>query len=265
MNPFCFSFAEGHWTNEALDVRTDTSESATPRNSEPTETLQNAPPQTKDNAQSLSHLFSTSSTHGKDFDGHSFFDSLAPTNDPFAQSSQLPVQPQDPLQALFPSQEALPSVSVFQDSLQAQDELEPMQITLDSFQSNQTVQEPLQDSQSLDTPLQPGKPSQQPQQALSVQSAHELRSQPSSIEPLQGLDISKEPRSSSAPPTPEGEELRSKQTEAERRHSAWIASLQTQQLLATIGAGMMSSSDVEQQFLTSPGLVVEGPQVLRTE
>ena len=75
------------------------------------------------------------------------------------------------------------------------------------------------------------------------------------------LEITKEQKLPSAPPTPEGEWVRSKQTEAERRSSAWIATPQTNQFLVTIGSGMLNPADVDQQFLTSPGLVIEGPQV----
>jgi len=78
---------------------------------------------------------------------------------------------------------------------------------------------------------------------------------------LQEINISQNPKPPSAPPTPEGEWVKSKQTEAERRQSAWMSNPQTKQFLVTIGSGMLNPADVDQQFLTSPGLVIEGPQI----
>ncbi|EDO32022.1 predicted protein, partial [Nematostella vectensis] len=76
---------------------------------------------------------------------------------------------------------------------------------------------------------------------------------------LHGLDHPKDLQHVSLPTTPEME-VCGKETEEDRRCSAWIPSPQTRQLLATIGSGMMSNMDVDQQFLTSPGIVIDGPQ-----
>ncbi|XP_048582397.1 trafficking protein particle complex subunit 12 isoform X2 [Nematostella vectensis] len=77
---------------------------------------------------------------------------------------------------------------------------------------------------------------------------------------LHGLDHPKDLQHVSLPTTPEME-VCGKETEEDRRCSAWIPSPQTRQLLATIGSGMMSNMDVDQQFLTSPGIVIDGPQI----
>lgn len=214
--------------------------------------IEGVPVEQNDN-RTLSDLFSTTSSTSHDIEGHSFFDSLvAPgVTDPFSQVSQQtfstakessePTHQLPEAQSLHePSEQPLePLMLNNQEELQDESEQWP------GFQGAEYSMPPLapipkQTSQGFDDPLNV------------TQSQESSSTKPS---------ISQEPRQTSAPPTPDGEWVRSKQTEAERRNSAWIATPQTNQFLVTIGSGMLNPSDVDQQFLTSPGLVIEGPQV----
>lgn len=201
----------------------------------------------------LSDLFSTTSSSSHDTEGHSFFDSLvAPgTTDPFAQISEQNFltsnEPSEPIQQLSEVQ------SVHEPSQQP---LEPLMLN---------NQEALQE-ESQQWPAFQGADSSMPPLAPIPQQTSQGFNDPLNATQKQGpsdtrLNITQEPRQPSAPPTPEGEWVRSKQTEAERRNSAWISTPQTNQFLVTIGSGMLNPSDVDQQFLTSPGLVIVGLQV----
>lgn len=61
------------------------------------------------------------------------------------------------------------------------------------------------------------------------------------------------------PPSPE---LNTKQSEQEKISSAWIPNLQTLQFLSAVGSGLMNKQQIDQQYLTSPGIVIDEPQVM---
>lgn len=214
--------------------------------------IQGVPAERSDN-RTLSDLFSTNSSSTRDEEGLSFFDSLvAPgTTDPFSQVSEQTFltsnEPSEPTQQLSEVQ------SVHEPSQQP---LEPL--TLNN-------QEALQDESQQWPPFQGADNSMPPLAPIPLQTSQgfndPLNATQNQVSSDTRLNITQEPRQPSAPPTPEGEWVRSKQTEAERRNSAWISTPQTNQFLVTIGSGMLNPSDVHQQFLTSPGLVIEGPQV----
>ena len=214
--------------------------------------IQGVPSEQSDN-RTLSDLFSSNTSTSGDAEGHSFFDSLvAPTaSDPFSQIggqtfppsvvfSEPIHRPSEKQSAPEPAQGDLGfKVVNNQDTIKQDSEQWP------PFQGAETPMPPVapilsQTSVAHDDPLN----------AMQNQESSNLK-----------LEITKEQKLPSAPPTPEGEWVRSKQTEAERRSSAWIATPQTNQFLVTIGSGMLNPADVDQQFLTSPGLVIEGPQV----
>lgn len=56
-------------------------------------------------------------------------------------------------------------------------------------------------------------------------------------------------------------ELNTKQSKQEKISSAWIPTLQTSQFLSAIGSGLMNKEHIDQQYLTSPGIVIDEPQV----
>lgn len=203
----------------------------------------------------LSDLFSATAVPSGDIEGHSFFDSIVtPTsNDPFSQviHQTVPPMPDVPLESeplsemqsvLEPSQPPLePLLLNNQDALQADSQPSQPEEAVPPL-----APMPSQTSQVFDDPLHvtqnPGPSDAKPTNLLEI-------------------NIPQNPKPPSAPPTPEGEWVRSKQTETEKRHAAWICNPQTNQFLVTIGSGMLNPADVDQQFLTSPGLVIEGPQV----
>ena len=201
----------------------------------------------------LSELFSTTSNTSRDVEGHSFFDSLVPpgATDAFSQVSQ---------QTFTASKESseptsqLPEVQSLHDP--SQQPLEPLMLNEQEGLQDESQEWPQFQGVEYSMPPLAQIPKQTPQGFNDPLNVTENQG-PSNTKP----NISQEPRKSSAPPTPDEEWLRSKQTEAERRNSAWIATPQTNQFLVTIGSGMLNPSDVDQQFLTSPGLVIEGPQV----
>ena len=218
---------------------------------------QSVPLQVEESAQTLSNLFSSSHTQGGDTDGQSFFDSIATTNDEIPPNS---TQPHDPEQLAISSprtresgtpssasepdepaqREAIPSRSMLQHPLQTQDELEPLHL---ESAEKQTIQ-------ASQISSHPGN---------SV-----LDTMRSVTDPLLGHSVLDDRSSVSAPPTSgddEEERAKGKLAEVDCHHAAWIPSLETKQLLATIGSGMLDPADVEQRYLTSPGLVLEGSQV----
>lgn len=203
----------------------------------------------------LSDLFSSPTITSGDVEGHNFFDSIvAPTaNDPFSQI----IQQTDPAtsKTSLESAEPLSEVQSMHDS--SQPPLEPLLLnTQDVLEAESLPWQPEQAVPPL-APM-PSQPSQVFHDPLNViQNQRLTDTKPNSLE----KNISKNAKPPSAPPTPEGEWVRSKQTEAERRHSTWICNPQTNQFLVTIGSGMLNPEDVDQQFLTSPGLVIEGSQV----
>lgn len=201
----------------------------------------------------LSELFSAPTAASGDVEGHSFFDSIVGSaeNDPFSQV----LQKRDPTSSGMFSESA-ESLSHEQSVKEpSQPPLEPLFLNTedekqDSFKPKETSETspqlspvPSQHLQGFDDPLSIGK------------NDESLITQPSLLE------LCQKPKSASATPTTKGEWVRSKQTEAERRQAAWICNPQTKQFLVTIGSGMLNPADMDQQFLTSPGLVIEGPQV----
>ena len=214
--------------------------------------IQGVPSEQNDN-RTLSDLFSTVSHSSHDVEGHSFFDSLAVpgATDPFSEVSQQTFSTSN--ESSEPTHQLPEGQSLHEPSQQP---LEPLML------NNQEV---VQD-ESQQWPQFQGADYSIPQLAPIPKQAPQSFNDPLNVTQNQGSsntkpNISQKPKQSSAPPTPDEEWVRSKQTEAERRNSAWIATPQTNQFLVTIGSGMLNPSDVDQQFLTSPGLVIEGPQV----
>ena len=231
---------------------TKTKHTSMPDESAQSVEIQGVPAEQNDN-RTLSDLFSTTSSSSRDVEGHSFFDSLvAPgATDPFSRVSQ------QTFSATKDSSEPTHQLP------EAQSLHEPSQEPLESLMLND--QEDFQ-GESMQWPGFQGAESSMPPLAPIPKQTPQGFNDPLNVTQNQGSStstpsISQEPRQPSAPPTPDGEWVRSKQTEAERRNSAWIATPQTNQFLVTIGSGMLNPSDVDQQFLTSPGLVIEGPQV----
>lgn len=214
--------------------------------------IQGVPAEQNDN-RTLSELFSTTSSSSHDVEGHSFFDSLVASgaSDPFSQVSQQTFPTSK--EGSEPTQQLPESQSLHDPSQQP---LEPLMLSNPGTLQDESQQWPqFQRAEYSMPPLAP-IPKKSPQGFNDPLNVSQDQGS-SSTKP----SISQEPKQPSAPPTPDGEWVRSKQTEAERRNSAWIATPQTNQFLVTIGSGMLNPSDVDQQFLTSPGLVIEGPQV----
>ena len=207
----------------------------------------------------LSDLFSPTTITSGDVEGHSFFDSIvAPTiTDPFAEVIQQNV----PLTTEVSSGTAEPLSELHSLHEPIQPPLEPLMLkTQGAVQSKSQSESQSWQSEKAIPPLapMPNQTSQVFDDPLNVSS----KPVPSHPKPnLLEINSSQTSKPPSAPPTPDGEWVRSKQTEAERRHSAWICNQQTNQFLVTIGSGMLNPADVGQQFLTSPGLVIESPQV----
>lgn len=201
----------------------------------------------------LSELFSAPTAASGDVEGHSFFDSIVGSaeNDPFSQVLQKTDRTSSGVFSES-TQSLLHEKSVKEPS---QPPLEPLFLNTkdenqDSFKPKETSEAspqlspvPSQHLQGVDDPLSVGK------------NDESLITQPSLLE------LSQKPKLASATPTTKGEWVRSKQTETERRQAAWICNPQTKQFLVTIGSGMLNPADLDQQFLTSPGLVIEGPHV----
>lgn len=253
----CPSPEEGHWMYES-----------SPEQSQTTTETRHPSDHTEDDAvqsveirgvatpvanRTLSELFSAPTAASGDVEGHSFFDSIVGSaeNDPFSQV----LQKNDPTSSgVFSESTESPSheQSVKEPS---QPPLEPLFLNTkdenqDSFKPKETSDAspqlspvPSQHLQGVDDPLSVGK------------NDESLITQPSLLE------LSQKPKSASVTPTTKGEWVRSKQTEAERRQAAWICNPQTKQFLVTIGSGMLNPAELDQQFLTSPGLVIEGPHV----
>lgn len=231
-----------------------------PSNKEPYDSVQSVEIQgvTSDNAnRTLSDLFSTNTTASGDVEGHNFFDSIfAPSaTDPFAEVAQQNLQ----------SMTEVPAMTTEEPPSEGQPTQEPTPPPLEPLELN-TQEASDTESQFLQSeghvpPLAP-LPSQINQgfahPANVVSNTDHSTPRPNLLD----VNISQTTKPPSAPPTPEGECVKRKQTEAERRHSAWICNPQTKQFLVTIGSGMLNPADVGQQFLTSPGLVIESPQVL---
>lgn len=203
----------------------------------------------------LSELFSSPTVTSGDLEGHNFFDSIiAPAeNDSFSQV----IQQTDPASSQMFSELSEPPSDLGSVSEPPQPPLEPLFLN-----TGDVIQEDLVPQQTLDAlpvlaPIssRPSKGSEDPLQITkSPEASHPQLS-------LLEINLSPKPKPPSAPTSPEEEWVRSKQTEVERRHSAWICNPQTNQFLVTIGSGMLNPVDVDQQFLTSPGLVIDGPQV----
>ena len=214
--------------------------------------IQGVPEEQNDN-RTLSELFSTTSNTSRDVEGHSFFDSLVSpgATDPFSQVSQQTFTAS--MESSEPTNQLPEAQSLYDPSQQP---LEPLMLNDQEGLQDESQEWPQFQGADYSLPPLAQIPKQTPQgfnDPLNVtQNQWSSNTKP---------NISQEPRQSSAPPTPDEEWLRSKQTEAERRNAAWIATPQTNQFLVTIGSGMLNPSDVDQQFLTSPGLVIEGPQV----
>lgn len=201
----------------------------------------------------LSELFSAPTAASGDVEGHSFFDSIVGSaeNDPFSQV----LQQTDPTSSqLFSESTKSPSheQSVKEPS---QPPLEPL--FLNTKDEKQDDLKPKETSEAL--PQLSPIPSQHLQG--SGDPLNIAKNDESQITRPSLLELSQKPKPASAPATPKGEWVRSKQTEVERRQAAWICNPQTKQFLVTIGSGMLNPADVDQQFLTSPGLVIEGPHV----
>ena len=214
--------------------------------------IQGVPAEISDNRK-LSDLFSTTSNSSHDKEGHSFFDSLVTpgTTYPFTQVSDQTLLASNEVSE--PTQQPSEMKSVHKPS---EEPLEPLMLNKQETSQEESQQWlPLQGDDSTMPPLAPF-PLQTPQGFNDPLNVTQIK-----VSSDTRLNITQEPRQASAPPTPEGEWVRSKQTEAERRNAAWISTPQTNQFLVTIGSGMLNPSDVDQQFLTSPGLVIEGPQV----
>lgn len=252
----CPSPEEGQWMNESSP---ELSPTMAPSNKERDDSVQSVEIQgvTSDNPnRTLSDLFSTNTTVSGDVEGHNFFDSIfAPSaTDPFAEVAQQNLQSMTEVPAM--TTEELPS--------EGQPTQEPTPPPLEPLELN-TQEVSDTESQFLQSeghvpPLAP-LPSQINQgfahPANVVSNTDHSTPRPNLLD----VNISQTTKPPSAPPTPEGECVKRKQTEAERRHSAWICNPQTKQFLVTIGSGMLNPADVGQQFLTSPGLVIESPQV----
>ena len=231
-----------------------------PSNKEPDDTVQSVEIQgvTTDNPnRTLSDLFSTNTTASGDVEGHNFFDSIfTPSEtDPFAEVAQQSLQ----------SMTEVPAVTTEEPPSEGESIQEPSPPTLEPLELNtqeaSDTESQFWQSEGHVPPLAP-LPSQINQgfahPANVVSNTDHSTPRPNLLD----VSISQTTKPPSAPPTPEGEYVKRKQTEAERRHAAWICNPQTKQFLVTIGSGMLNSADVGQQFLTSPGLVIESPQVL---
>lgn len=249
-----FYVAEGQWMNDSSPEPSPTKTKYTSKPDESAQSveIQGVPAEQNDN-RTLSDLFSTTSSSSQDLEGHSFFDSLVAPGaaDPFSQVSQ---------QTFSTSRE---SSELAHQLPEAQSLHEPSQQPLEPLMLND--QEGLQDESKQWPQFQEAEYSMPPLASIPKQISQDFND-PLNVSKSQGSsntkpNISQEPKQLSAPPTPDGEWVRSKQTEAERRNSAWIATPQTSQFLVTIGSGMLNPSDVDQQFLTSPGLVIEARQV----
>ena len=251
-----FHYPEGQWMNESSP---EPSPTKTRLPSEPDDTAQSVEIQgvpAENASHTLSDLFSSPTATSSDVEGHHFFDSIvAPTaNDPFSQV----IQQTDPATSKISleSTEALSEVQSMHEP--SQPPLEPL--CLNAQDTLQADTPPWQPEQAVPPhapkPSQPSQVFHDPLNAMQNQGLTD--NNPNALEMI---NISKNAKPPSAPPTPEGEWVRIKQTEAERQHSAWICNPQTNQFLVTIGSGMLNPADVDQQFLTSPGLVIEGSQV----
>ncbi|XP_068678322.1 trafficking protein particle complex subunit 12-like isoform X2 [Montipora foliosa] len=203
----------------------------------------------------LSELFSTPTVTSGDLEGHNFFDSIiAPAeNDSFSQV----IQQTDPASSQMFSELSEPPSDLGSVSEPPQPPLEPLFLNTGDVIQEDLVPQQTSDALPALVPIssQPSKGFEDPLQITkSPGTSHPQLS-------LLEINLSPKPKPPSAPTSPEGEWVRSKQTEVERRHSAWICNPQTNQFLVTIGSGMLNPVDVDQQFLTSPGLVIDGPQV----
>lgn len=215
--------------------------------------IQGVPAERSDN-RTLSDLFSTASSSSQDVEGHTFFDSLgAPgATDSFSQVSE-----ETFLSSSEPSESTQQLSEVRSEHEPSQQPLQPLMLNNQEVSQEESGQWPSFPGTN-DKSMPPLAPIPRQTSQGFIDPLNVTQNQGSSNT---GLSITQEPRQPSAPPTPEGEWVRSKQTEAERRNSAWISTPQTNQFLVTIGSGMLNPLDVDQQFLTSPGLVIEGPQV----
>jgi hypothetical protein len=90
---------------------------------------------------------------------------------------------------------------------------------------------------------------------------HDIQTQPKLTSNLASHDHNRDLGVHSPIPSVPDIEVHSKQTEEDLLTSAWIPSLQTSHFLTTIGSGMMNKADIDQQYLTSPGIVIDSPQV----
>ncbi|KAJ7375001.1 hypothetical protein OS493_001728 [Desmophyllum pertusum] len=207
----CPSPEEGQWMNDSSPEPSPTKTKYTSKEDESVQSveIQGVPADNR----TLSDLFSTTSISSSDAEGHSFFDSLVAPGamDPFSQVTQqtfltseecsVPIQQLSEVQSAHePSQPALePLMLDNQDTSQADSQQWP------AFQGAEFPVPQL-------APIQTRHVFHDPLNATQNQGSSDTKP-----------NISQEPKPPSAPPTPDGEWVRSKQTEVERRNSAWIS------------------------------------------
>ena len=157
-----------------------------------------------------------------------------------------------------------------EDIVEAEKKAEPGFLGEDSMQQSfQFVQQPFPTPmitqhhlQDASTPQQPFQPSTIPVTPTCLQNM-KVYQDPAPKHPLEVTSQRHAHESKVYPPTlsvPEVE-VHSKQTKEDLLASAWIPSSQTSHFLTAITSGMMNKAYIDQQFLTSPGIVIDDPQV----
>lgn len=157
-----------------------------------------------------------------------------------------------------------------EDIVEAERKSEPGFLGEDSIQQSfQFVQQPFPTPmitqhhlQDASTPQQPFQPSTIPVTPTCLQSM-KVYQDPGTKHPLEITNQHRVHENAVHPPIPSlpEVEVHSKQTKEDMLASAWIPSPQTSNFLTAITSGMMNKADIDQHFLTSPGIVIDDPQV----
>ncbi|XP_031555083.1 trafficking protein particle complex subunit 12-like [Actinia tenebrosa] len=141
-----------------------------------------------------------------------------------------------------------------EDSLQ-----QPFQFVQQPFPIPMITQHHLQDAS---TPQQPFQPSSIPVTPTCLQNM-KVYQDPATKHPLEDTSQHHVHETTVHPPIPTVPEVEvhSKQTKEDLLASAWIPSPQTSDFLTAITSGMINKTDIDQQFLTSPGIVIDNSQL----